>query len=320
MEYGMMELFSKPDNFYIRYLNGKSVGRRWKVWDYFRTHFQNLGSIARNLFYYDGYDDHEFFKEIEKRMFYFGRCGIVNKDDKLIAVNANGFQPGIYGRPEKFTFTFYGGVPDNYPTPNQRVIGEGGAFGYNTFDMYPTALTVEHYALMLAHCDASITMEMVNGRMMDVITASDNRGKEAATAYTKKIYDGDYSFIEDRSENLEINRASASRTSRLRELCDTKEKLMHDIYAAFGVNRVPEKAERLITTEAEGSGAMLVLNIKDMLEMREKFVEDINNTFGTSITVKCHIDIDADGTLEHTQEAEHEQPEEPEKEEENAES
>ena len=49
---------------------------------------------------------------------------------------------------------------------------------------------------------------------------------------------------------------------------------------------------------------MLLLNIKDMLSMREKMVDDINNVFGTSMRVKCHIDIDQDGTLEHTQEAE----------------
>ena len=157
---------------------------------------------------------------------------------------------------------------------------------------------------MLAHTDASITLELVNGRMMDVINASDNNGVEAASTYSKKIYDGEYSFIHDRSENIVIDRANSSRNSKLRELLETKEKLYHDVYALFGINRVAEKRERLITDEAEGSGPMLLLNIKDMLSMREKMCEDINNVFGTNISVQCHIDIDADGTLEHTAEAE----------------
>lgn len=305
----MLPLWSKSDKYYQRLMTGAALGRRWNVWDYFRTHFQILGQVGKNLFYYKGYDDQDFFREIEKRLFYYGRCGIVQHNGDLIAVDANGYEPGIYDRPEKFTFVFRGGVPDNSPTPNEREIGKGGVYAYNTYDGFATACLVEHYALMLAHTDASITLELVNGRMMDVINASDNNGVEAASAYSKKIYDGEYSFLQDRSENLVIDRANSSRNSKLRELLETKEKLYHDVYALFGINRVAEKRERLITDEAEGSGPMLLLNIKDMLSMREKMCDDINNVFGTNITVQCHIDIDADGTLEHTAEAERPDPE-----------
>ena len=300
----MIPLYSKSDKYYQRMISGACLGRRWNVWDYFRTHFQILSQISRNLFYYEGYDDQDFFKEIEKRLFYFGHAGIVDHNGDLIAVDANGFEPGIYDRPEKFTFTFRGGVPDTGRTPNERVIGNGGVYAFNTYDGFPTAIVVEHYAMMLAHTDASITLELVNGRVMDVFNASDNNGAEAAAAYTKKIYDGEYSFIRDKSENVILDRANSSRGNRLRELLDTKERLLKDVYALFGVNRTAEKRERLVTTEAQGDGAMLLLNIKDMLSMREKMVDDINNVFGTSMRVKCHIDIDQDGTLEHTQEAE----------------
>lgn len=305
----MLPLWSKSDKYYQRLMTGAALGRRWNVWDYFRTHFQILSQVGKNLFYYKGYDDKDFFREIEKRLFFYGRCGIVKHNGDLIAVDANGYEPGIYDRPEKFTFVFRGGVPDNSPTPNERTIGQGGVYAYNTYDGFATACIVEHYALMLAHTDASITLELVNGRMMDVINASDNNGVEAASAYSKKIYDGEYSFLQDRSENLVIDRANSSRNSKLRELLETKEKLYHDVYALFGINRVAEKRERLITDEAEGSGPMLLLNIKDMLSMREKMCDDINNVFGTDISVKCHIDIDADGTLEHTAEAERPDPE-----------
>lgn len=307
IDYRMLPLYSKSDKYYQRLMTGACLGRRWNVWDYFRTHFQTLSQIARNLFYYEGYDDQDFFKEIEKRLFFFGRCGIVTKDGNLIAADANGFEPGIYDRPEKFTFVFRGGVvDDNKKTPNERTIGENGVYAWNTYDGFATANIVEHYALMLAHTDASITLELVNGRMMDVINASDNNGAEAAAAYTKKIYDGEYSYIKDRSENVLIDRANSSRGTHLRELLDTKERLLKDIYALFGVNRTAEKRERLVTTEATGDGAMLLLNLKDMLSMREKMVEDINNVFGYNLTVKCHIDIDKDGTLEHVEEAEQE--------------
>ena len=304
MDYRMIPLYSKSDKYYMRLINGTCIGRRWNVWDYFKTHFQVLTQIARNLFYYEGYEDQDFFKEIEKRLFYFGHAGIVKHQGKLIAVDANGYEPGIYDRPEKFTFVFRGGVPDTYRTPNERTIGDAGVYAWNTYDGFATAVIVEHYALMLAHTDASITLELVNGRVMDVFNASDNNGAEAAASYTKKIYDGEYSYIRDKSENVILDRANANRGNRLRELLDTKERLQKDIYALFGVNRTAEKRERLVTTEAQGDGAMLLLNIKDMLSMRKKMIDDINNVFGTNMSVKCHIDIDQDGTLEHTQEAE----------------
>lgn len=314
MDKNMLPLWSKSDQYYLRLLSGGCRGRRWNVWDYFRTYMQMLGQIGRNLFYYEGYDNDDFFREIEKRLYYFGRCGVVKHSGDLIAVDANGNTPGIYNKPERFTFVFGGGIQDNSQTPNEREIGKAGAFGYNTFEGFPTVNAVEHYALMLAHTDASITMELVNGRMVDVLKVSNNRSAEAAGAYSKKLYDGDYSFLQDKTEELEIDRANSSRGSRLRELTDTKERLLKDVYAMFGVNRVAEKRERLVSAEADGSGAMLLLNLKDMLEMRKKFVADINKVFGTSISVKCHIDIDNDGKLEHEAEADNPEAAEPEEE------
>lgn len=312
MDKNMLPLWSKSDQYYLRLLSGGCRGRRWNVWDYFRTYMQMLGQIGRNLFYYEGYDNDDFFREIEKRLYYFGRCGVVKHGGDLIAVDACGNTPGIYNKPERFTFVFGGGIQDNSATPNEREIGKAGAFGYNTFEGFPTVNAVEHYALMLAHTDASITMELVNGRMVDVLKVSNNRSAEAAATYSKKLYDGDYSFLQDKTEELEIDRANSSRGSRLRELTDTKERILKDVYAMFGVNRVAEKRERLVSAEADGSGAMLLLNLKDMLEMRKKFVSDINKVFGTSVSVKCHIDIDNDGKLEHEAEADNPEAAEPE--------
>ena len=48
---------------------------------------------------------------------------------------------------------------------------------------------------------------------------------------------------------------------------------------------------------------LLQFNVKDMLDQRQKMCADLMDVFGVGVTVKCHVDLDADGTPE-SQEAE----------------
>ena len=301
MQTALLELYSRGERFFLDYLAGAVKGRKLNLWDFFGIHFHTFADIAQTIFTYDGLD-YVLGKEIEKRLFFFGRVGIVSENEKLIAVNANGNGEDVYGYPTRFTFSFMNGRSDK--EQYSRVIGENGVFARNTYDFFPTSLDVEQIALMLAHDDTSILCENVNGRFMDVLIAHDNAGAESAGKFSNDLYAGKISYITDKAETMEINREARGASSRLRELLDIREYHLQQAYEMFGIQKVVEKKERMITDEIGETKTMLRFNIKDMLDQRVKMCEDIEKVFGVPCSVKCRVDIDGDGANEDAREME----------------
>ena len=302
----MLPLWSKTDNYFMQYMTGAVLGRRLNVWDIMRNYFEQFKSIATNLFTYEGITK-DLSREIEKYLFLYGRVGLVEHNDSLVAVCATPNGQNIYNEPTGFSFAFGAGIPDKSSTPEYREIGRNGVLGRNTFSFYPTAAICEQYALMLAHTDVSIISELVNGRFMDVIKAHNKADAETAGSFVNKLYDGKLSFIADYAEEIEIDRSSRT-VSHLRELIDTKDRLLRDFYNLYGISKAAEKRERMITEEVEANEKMLNFNLKDQLEMRVKMCEETTRVFPRLIDgtmrVKSHIDIDANGRLEHEKEME----------------
>lgn len=301
MQDTMRQLWSKSDKYYLDLLMGGALGRKLNVWDIMRNYFMQFQSIGTNLFSYEGITK-DLAREIEKRLFLFGRVGLILYNGALTAVNATPEGYDIYNNPVAFTFAFPNGAEDsNKNDPNRRVIGKNGVMGRNTFTFYPTSAICEQYALMLAHTDISIIAELVNGRLMDVLKANNNSNAETAKQFMNDLYIGKLSFIRDDSEDMEIDRSPRS-ISHLRELIDTKDRLMRDFYNIFGIAKAAEKRERMITEEVETNEKMLNFNLKDMLEMRVKMCDEINRLFNYNVSVKSHIDIDGDSRLENENE------------------
>ena len=303
----VFKLYSKSDQYYMRVLSGRSLGRELNVWDIFRNYFEHFTAMGMNLFSYDvrnynGLDIPErFFKQLEKRFFFFGRTGIVTRDNELVAVDASGFGEDVYNEPTQFNFVFGGGLADPASTPEIRDIEVNGVYAKNTFTAYPTAMSAEQYALMIAHCDMSIIAELVNSRFMDLLKAGNNKSAEAAAKFHKDLYSGKLSFIYDATEELEVDRA-VNHVSKLRDYIDTKSGLLKEFYALYGINKTNEKRERMITDEVKDNQELLQFNVKDMLDQREKMCKEIRDVFGADISVKCHVDLDADGTPEAQEE------------------
>ena len=300
MQDSMRKLWSKSDRYYYDLMNYGAIGREMQLWDIFRNYFEQFRSIGEYVFSYEGIEK-DLARQIEKRLFMYGRCGLVLKDGVLTAVNANPNGEDKYDDPTSFTFNYGGGLPDDSKTPEERVIGKDGVLGRNTFTFYPTAMIAEQYALMLAHTDISIICELVNGRFMDVLKAENNKAAESARKFSKDLYMGKLSFIEDKTGEIEVDRTSA-RNSHMREYLDTKNQILSEFYSIFGINKTIEKKERMISDEVNSSAKLLNFNLKDMLEMRKKMCDDIGLVFGVNVSVKSHIDIDADGNFENESE------------------
>lgn len=291
-------LYSKSDRYWLSFLLGDRLGRKLKVWNFQTVYFSFFYQLCSNMFKYDTLDA-VLCKEIEKRLFYFGRCGIVKHNGVLAAVNADTSDPDIYGRPRKFTFSFMNGEPDNdsKSKPYERTIGQDGVLGINTYNRMPTALIAEAFAFMVAHADTSVSNDLINMRMMDILKASTESQAEQARAYLNKVYTGDQACILDKQEDMEIIRQTSAHVS-IPETLEARDRYLRDFFNIIGVNRFEEKKERVVVDEVNANEPMLKLDIADMYEQRKLMCANIGKVFGIKCSVIPMVDIDGDDTIE----------------------
>lgn len=296
----VLRLYAPSPRFINGFMNGLYNGRELDLWDNYRVWFHHFYSIATNLFAYKGLAD-DLQKQIEKRLFYFGVCGLIVKDGDLIAVDANGNGQNIYGEPTEFTFSFMNGDSDK--KQYSRIINKNGVFARNTFDYYPSLWDIEKMSFSMAHIDTSIICESVNCRLIDVFIAGNDKSAESARTFYNRLYSGKLSAITDKTQELEVQRQTRS-NSYMKELLDAKERTLKGYYELFGINKQNEKRERMITDEVQANEELLHFNLKDMLESRKEMCRNIENTFGISCSVVSHVDIDGNGKKENEGEME----------------
>lgn len=298
MEMDVLKLYAPSMKYLRAFMGGLANGRELDLWDNYRSWFHYFYTLSTNLFSYRGLSD-DLQRQIEKRLFYFGVCGIIEKDGDLIAVDANGYDKNIYGEPLFFTFSFQNGDEDK--KEYTRKINIDGVFGRNTFDYYPQLFDVEKMAFTMAHIDTSIICECVNVRLTDVMIAGNEKSAEGARTFYNKLYTGKMSIITDKTQELEMERQTRV-TSHMKDLLDAKERTLKGYYELFGIRKQNEKRERMITDEVQANEELLHFNLKDMLESRKELCRNITNVFGVDCSVVSHVDIDADGNKENEKE------------------
>lgn len=232
-------------------------------------------------------------KEIESRLIFNGFCGFNYVKGELIPVDANLF--GITDFYDEFTNY-------NWVTPKNNgtcVIGLDGIIIENTpfrMSAYPI---IDRYATLLAHTEITFINALVNGRANKTYVANTDKVAENVRKYVNGLYDGKINPIVDNSFNaIQILQNDEKSLERVKDIYDTLNNILVSFYEEIGVRKNTEKKERQITNEITSNDGLLKLNIKDMFESRLKACEDINNMFGTNITVKCNVDIDGDNIVE----------------------
>ena len=300
----LYQMYAPSLRFFEGYLAGRTAGRKLNLWSYFRNYFDFFYQLTTNLFTYDGIPK-QLALEIERRLFFFGRSGIIQHKGKLTAVNVNTHDPDVYGRPKQFNFSFVNG--ETAEGGYNKIIGEDGVLAINTYEMRPTALLVEHFALIAAHCDASTVNYLVNTRVEDVLKAVTQGEAEKAREFQNKVYNGEQGVILDKMEEIELSRAAKSGSGAGRDIIELKDRYLKDFYNMFGISRTEEKKERMVVDEVNANGGMLRLNLQDMLDQREQLCKDLEKVFGLPCSVEPLVDIDGDTYMEGTAEMEPDQ-------------
>lgn len=145
------------------------------------------------------------------------------------------------------------------------------------------------YASMMAENDVTIRIADINARIVDLISAPDDRTRKSAEKFLKDIEEGKLGVI---SENAFLegirsqSYASSGNTNNITQLIELQQYLKAGWYNDIGLNaNYNMKRESINSGEAQlNDDALLPLAI-DMLRMREKGFKAVNDMCGTNIKV-----------------------------------
>ena len=162
----------------------------------------------------------------------------------------------------------------------------------NTALRNPMNVFIKRYAILLAHCDITLVMSLVNLRTKNIIATDDQGTADSYKEMFKKFYKGEFSALIDKgllgSADGGLNNIALPTSGNIgvMECIDAKNEIMRMFYNDIGVRYTRDKKERMIESEVENDQQLLLFNINDMLRQRENACKKINELFDLNISVK----------------------------------
>lgn len=232
-------------------------------------------------------------EEIEKRLMWFGFCGVFkHKSHGIVCADGGLSGVDIYYRPTTFVYA-------------QPVLGSGEltindncVIIYNTqsdvIRPYGFSELIKRYARMLADVDASIDIQIINSRATKLNSVADDLTATAVNNAMQAIERGEtytvnQNSIVDRWQTKDWNTAHPE---QIEKLLDAKQCILNSFLEEIGVKSINAKRERMITDEVSADNQLLMVNTDDLLYKRKIGVKQINEMFDTNIKVELNETYD----------------------------
>lgn len=148
------------------------------------------------------------------------------------------------------------------------------------------------YASMLAENELSLNMASINTRIQQAISAGDDRAKESAELFLKKLIEGDIAVLADNafldSDTIKtLPFSNTSSTGVIGDLIEYEQYIKASWYNEMGLNaNYNMKREALNSAESSINDDILFPLIDEMLKLRKEGAQAVNNMFGTDINVE----------------------------------
>ena len=141
---------------------------------------------------------------------------------------------------------------------------------------------------LLVENDVNMVMWGFNSRIQKLITAPDDKSKESADLYMKKIIDGDLSIIGDNAmfDGVKMQAPAASSGAGVQQMIEYQQYIKSEMFNEVGLSsNFNMKRERLISSEVDQAEDSLFPLVYNMMENRISGIAEMNETFGLNITV-----------------------------------
>ena len=270
----------KKDNIYKLY--------QQQIWDKDTavTEFiANTLAKTQSMFEYEGLPESIPQKELERLLQTTGNVFVTKVDGVLYALSGGkGGEPDVYGRATLYTVANPAlKLNKTYDIQKDGVLIENDSNGESLLPL------IGRYAVL--HTDGLISLNTASilTRITMLISASDDKTKQSADEFLRKIQDGEFSIIGENAFFKGVNMQTAPTTNSvyITQLIELIQYYKASMYNELGLNaNYNMKRERLNLGEVSMNVDVLLPYVDNMLKERQNAVEKINAMFDTEISVK----------------------------------
>ena len=238
-----------------------------------------------SMFEYENLPDTIPARELEK-LLQRGGYAFISKapDGGLYAFTGGlGGEPDVYGNATKI-------VVSNTALKYNETLDtkKDGVLFYND-DMAAGLLAFyEKQNTLLVENEINMVVWGYNSRTQKLISAPDDKSKESAELYMKKIVDGELTIIGENAlfDGVKVQPANNSSGNGISQMIEYHQYIKSCLFNEVGIpSNFNMKKERLITSEIAQSDDSLFPLVYNMMENRITAVNRINEMFGTNIKV-----------------------------------
>lgn len=245
----------------------------------------NTLAKTQSMFEYEGLPDSIPQKELERLLQTTGDAFVTSVDGVLYALSGGkGGEPDVYGRATLYTVANPAlKLNKTYDIQKDGVLIENDSNGESLLPL------IGRYAVL--HTDGLISLNTASilTRITMLISASDDKTKQSAEEFLRKIENGEFSIIGENAFFKGVNMQTAPTTNSvyITQLIELIQYYKASMYNELGLNaNYNMKRERLNLGEVSMNVDVLLPYVDNMLKERQNAVEKINEMFDTEISVK----------------------------------
>ena len=246
---------------------------------------ENTLAKTQAMFVYEGLPDTVPAEELERLLQTEGNAFFAKVNEDLYALQgAAGGEPDPYNRP-----TIYTVANPALKLNKSYKIGVDGVFIKNDTNGNSLLPLIGKFAVLYTDGVISLNTASILTRITMLISASDDKTKQSADEFLKKILDGDFSVIGENAffKGVNMQTAATSNTQYITQLVELVQYYKANMLNELGLNaNYNMKRERLNTGEVAMNVDVLLPYVDNMLHERQKALKKVNEMFSTEITVR----------------------------------
>ena len=246
---------------------------------------ENTLAKTQAMFVYEGLPDTVPAEELERLLQTEGNAFFAEVNGDLYALQgAAGGEPDPYNRP-----TIYTVANPALKLNKSYKIGVDGIFIKNDTNGNSLLPIIGKFAVLYTDGIISLNTASILTRITMLISAGDDKTKQSADEFLKKILDGDFSVIGENAffKGVNMQTAATSNTQYITQLVELVQYYKANMLNELGLNaNYNMKRERLNTGEVAMNVDVLLPYVDNMLHERQKALKQVNEMFGTEINVR----------------------------------
>lgn len=250
----------------------------------FENYCRYFFTRTQSMFVYKGLPDSIPASWLEQYLQRNGSCIVAKVDGTLYALLGNaGGEYDAYYQPTKYI------VANPWlKLSKEFTIKEDCVYCRNDYDAIGLTPLIARYCGLMTENLLTVRVSDINLRTINLLSAVDDDTVKSAELYLKKLEDGKLSVISEDGffDGLKVQGNNAGRSDYVIQFIELQQYLKGSLYNELGINaNFNMKREAINGNEADLNDDALTPLIDDMLKHRRIMCEEINNMFGTDISV-----------------------------------